>query len=103
MARSRRDDEPVAAPARVAGRGERPVLEELDRGRAAEAQVRAPPADDVVAAALELVDGLRIAAAHAVEVAVLVEVDAGRADRLLDAEPVPGRVDDDLHDRAAQP
>ena len=33
----------------------------------------------------------------------LVDVDARRVDRLLDAEPVLEHVDDDLHDRAAQP
>jgi hypothetical protein len=34
---------------------------------------------------------------------LLVEVDAGLSDRLLDAVAVAGRVHDDLHDRSPQP
>ena len=94
------DSRPAAAG--VARRGERAVGQHLDRRRAAEEQVAAPPADDVVPELLEPVELGRVVPALAVDVR-LVDVDARRADRVLDAEAVLEDVDDDLHDRAAQP
>jgi hypothetical protein len=46
----------VPAPARVARRGERAVLAELDAGRAPEVQVAPAPADELVAARGEAVE-----------------------------------------------
>ena len=97
-----RDDHPGAAAARVAGGGERAVGQQLDGGDAAEEEVPAPPADELVAERREPVELGRVVAALAVDVR-LVDVDPGRVDRLLDAEAVLEHVDDDLHDRATQP
>ena len=93
---------PCAAAARVAGGREPAVGPHLDRRRAAEEEVAAAPADDVVAPRLERVQLGRVEAALAVDVR-LVDVDARPLDRLATPQPVAEHVDDDLHDRAAQP
>ena len=79
------DDDAGAAAARVARGGERPVRQHLDGVRAAEEEVAAAPADDVVAHRLEPVELRRVEAALAVDVR-LVDVHARMVDRLRDAE-----------------
>src|SRR4029453_7412567 len=65
------------AGARVARSRQGAVAPDLNRGRPAEVEVPAAPADDVVAPALELVELSRIGPALTVNVAV-VEVDSWR-------------------------
>src|SRR5262249_4113482 len=90
------------AAARVAGGGETSVLTALDSRGAAEEQVTAPPANDVVAGRFERVQRRRVEPALTVDVR-LVDVHARSVDRLRDGQPVRDHVDDDLHDRTAQP
>ena len=100
--RSAVDDDSMASPAGVACRCQRPVRPHLDRGGAAEVQVPAPPADDVVAAAVELVQRGGIVTSLAVDVAV-VQVNSWCDDRLVDRQSVAERVHDDLKDGAPEP
>ena len=97
-----RDDDTCAAAPWIARRGERALRLDLDGRRAAEEQVATPPPDDVVSRAPRAGRALRVEPALAVDVR-LVDVDARRRDRGVDAEPVLQDVDDDLHDRAAKP
>src|SRR5205823_3219133 len=86
-ARSRADDDAGAAPAGIPGGGDRPVRQDLDRVRAAEEEIAAPPADDVVACRLDFVELGGVEPALAMQMR-LVDVDARRIDRVRDAELV---------------
>src|SRR5512132_3538973 len=62
------DDDSASAATRVSSCGQASIRPELHGGGAAEVQVPAPPAHDVVAAGLELVEHTAIRAALAVDV-----------------------------------
>src|SRR5262245_61331846 len=88
------DDDAMPAAARIAGRVQSSVLEELHACRAAEVEVAAPPAHDVVAERLHAVELVRVVPALAVHVRLL-HVDPGALDRLAHAVAVLQDVDDD--------
>ena len=80
-----------------------PSGQHLDRVRAAEVEVAAPPADDVVAHRLEPVELRRVEAALAVHVRLLdVHARRGRSPPRRRGR-APTTLRDHLHDRAAQP
>src|SRR5438128_4862352 len=87
LMRTSADDNAGAAAPRVPGRGERPVAAHLDCSGAAEEQVAAAPANNVVAETLEALELRFVVAAFAMDVR-LVQVHARRGYRLVDVEPV---------------
>src|SRR5690348_10016280 len=88
---------------RVSGRGKRAVLAHRHGRSTAEKQIARAPADDVPAELLHLRKLGGIVPAFAMELLLLVQVNAWTLDRGTDIESVLDDVHDHLQDGAAQP